>query len=98
MISSRECLTVRHLLEQAGTKCWLRMKELAEPETVHASQPRCDSLNSLASQLEKLLKFAPKFVLVFDGIDRQKEATPILIPGLARLGHIVGLIIMLDKL
>jgi origin recognition complex subunit 5 len=90
VVSSRECLTVRHLLEQAATKCWLKMKELEELGTMRCSQSRCDSVNNLASQLEKLLKPAPKFVLVFDGIDKQKDATPILIPGLARLGHIVS--------
>lgn len=31
-----------------------------------------------------------KLVLVFDGIDRQKDAPPTLLPALARLGEIVG--------
>ena len=31
----------------------------------------------------------PKLILVFDGIDKQREAQPTLIPGLVRLGSIV---------
>jgi origin recognition complex subunit 5 len=89
IVSSRECITSRHLLEQAATKCWNAVRSSHGSSNGAVSQPRCDSVNSLANHLEKLLALVPKFVLVFDGIDRQKEATPILFPGLARLGDIV---------
>ena len=88
-MNSRECITIRHLLEQTTTKCWLKMREITGSGSSQSAQPRCDSVNSLASNLEKILQAAPKFVLVFDGIDRQRELTPILIPGLARLGTTV---------
>jgi origin recognition complex subunit 5 len=91
IVSSRECITVRHLLEQAASKSWLKMRELDNSYLTPSTQPRCDSVNSLAASLEKLLRNADKFVLVFDGIDQQREATPILLAGLARLGFIVRL-------
>lgn len=50
------------------------------------AQTRCDSLNTLQTHLEKTLKGIPKFVLVLDGIDRQKEAPFTLLAGLARFG------------
>ena len=87
--NSRECITARHLLEQAATRCWTMMREMTAPNALGSSQPRCDSVNSLCTILEKLLQSVPKFVLVFDGIDRQREATSTLIPGLARLGSMV---------
>lgn len=55
---------------------------------------RCESASQLTVELSKMLKYAsrPKdfrFVLVFDGIDRQREAPATLIPALARLSEIV---------
>jgi origin recognition complex subunit 5 len=89
IITSRECITVRHLLEQTATKCWNKVREISQTSRVDDSQPRCDSVNNLSTQLEKVLRTVPKFILVFDGIDRQKEATPLLIPALARFGSII---------
>jgi origin recognition complex subunit 5 len=89
IVSSRECITVRHLLEEAATRCWLAMRDINSAHQGVPLQPRCDSVNSLCSSLEKLLLHVKKFILVFDGIDRQREATPILLPGLARLGSVV---------
>jgi origin recognition complex subunit 5 len=65
------------------------MREVTGSSHAEPSQPRCDSVNSLSNNLEKLLRHTTKFVLVFDDIDRQREATPTLVPGLARLGSIV---------
>jgi len=39
-----------------------------------------------------------RFVLVFDGIDRQREAPGTLLPGLARLSEIVSLLSLLSSL
>lgn len=63
---------------------------------------RCENLSALAVQLQRLLSTEgfneeeveegkAKFVLVFDGVDRQREAPPTLLPALARLGEIVRL-------
>ena len=47
----------------------------------------CENLAALIVHLQRLLKDRPRFVLVFDGIDRQREASPTLLPALARLGE-----------
>jgi origin recognition complex subunit 5 len=43
----------------------------------------------LVVHLQRLLKEGPKFVLVFDGVDKQRDAPPTLLPALARLGEYV---------
>jgi hypothetical protein len=50
---------------------------------------RCENVNSLAAHLERVLRQLPKLILVFDGIDKQREAPPTLVPGLVRLGSVV---------
>ena len=50
---------------------------------------RCENTSALVVQLQTLLEGEKKFVLVFDGIDRQREAPPSFLPGIARLGEIV---------
>ena len=90
VINSRECITGRHLLEQTALACREVIGKLSGPAAKSTLQTRCDSLNGLVNQLEKILQGQPKFILVFDGIDRQKEAPSTLIPALARFGSIVG--------
>lgn len=60
---------------------------------------RCESLSQLVVELGKLLSSgasnAPgdtkrRFVLVFDGIDKQREPPPTLLSALARLGEVVS--------
>ena len=50
---------------------------------------RCENLSALTVHLQRLLKGQEKFVLVFDGVDKQREAPPTLLPALARLGEFV---------
>lgn len=50
---------------------------------------RCESLGALAVHIERRLRDQTKFVLVFDGIDKQREAPPTLLQSLARLGEVV---------
>ena len=50
---------------------------------------RCENVSALVVHLQRLLKGYEKFVLVFDGVDKQREAPPTLIPALARLGEFV---------
>jgi len=40
--------------------------------------------------LERLLSDREKFILMFDDVDKQREAPPTLLPALARLGEIVS--------
>jgi hypothetical protein len=61
---------------------------------------RCESLSQLVVEIGRLLEGwttseeeqegKRRFVLVFDGIDRQRDAPPTLLPALARLGEIVS--------
>lgn len=53
-------------------------------------------------ELSKMLKYPSypanfRFVLVFDGIDRQREAPITLLPALARLSEIVSILVHLFK-
>jgi origin recognition complex subunit 5 len=50
---------------------------------------RCESLAALAVQVSQLLEHCPRFYLVFDGVDNQREAPPTLLPALTRLGDLV---------
>jgi len=65
---------------------------------------RCENLAQLAVEVGKLLESTSgkismnlhdeasctRFILVFDGIDGQRDAPPTLMPALARLGEIVS--------
>lgn len=51
---------------------------------------RCESLSTFVVQLQKLLEQKGKFILVFDGIDQQRESLPTLLPAIVRLGEIVS--------
>jgi hypothetical protein len=61
---------------------------------------RCENLSQLVVEISRLLEGwttsgeehegKKRFVLVFDGIDRQRDAPPTLFPALARLGEIVS--------
>lgn len=95
IIKSAECITGRHLLEQTiGT--------VAKAVEWKGTIPRCENLAQLVVEVGKLLDgwtamnevqaAKQRFVLVFDGIDRQKEAPPTMLPALARMGEIVSLI------
>jgi origin recognition complex subunit 5 len=62
----------------------------SDPEnTKPRTENKCENISALAVQLQNLLENCKKFVLVFDGIDKQKESAPTLLPALARLGEIV---------
>jgi origin recognition complex subunit 5 len=89
LVDSRECITARHLLEQASIASRYGALQFAAENAAVGAQSRCETVNTLENHLEKTVHGLPKFVLVFDGIDRQREMSPTLIPGLARLGSIV---------
>ncbi|KAI2464293.1 origin recognition complex subunit 5 C-terminus-domain-containing protein [Annulohypoxylon bovei var. microspora] len=89
IVKSAECVTARHLFERtvgsvADALQW-------EGETVG----RCETLAALTVELTKMLKYDQRydtnwrFVLVFDGIDRQRDAPPTLLPALARLSELI---------
>ncbi|KAI8625885.1 origin recognition complex subunit Orc5 [Xylariaceae sp. FL1651] len=87
IVKSAECVTARHLFE--------RTVGLVADALGNQSTPgRCETLAALTVELTKMLKYAERdvasrFVLVFDGIDRQRDAPPTLLPALARLSEIL---------
>ena len=88
IIPSQECVTVRHLLERTVAACQEAVAFEAEDGLRREIVGRCENVGMLAIQLQRLLEGMPgKLVLVFDGVDRQREAPPTLLPGLARLGE-----------
>lgn len=58
---------------------------------------RCEHVSTLAVLLGQCLAERPgkKFVLVLDGIDKQREAPYTLLPALGRLGEMVGLLLFM---
>lgn len=60
---------------------------------------RCESISAFVVQLQRLLQghHKKKFILVFDNIDRQREAAPTLLPALARLHETVHLLPFAQK-
>ncbi|KAI9744246.1 MAG: hypothetical protein M1818_002398 [Claussenomyces sp. TS43310] len=95
ILKSAECITGRHLLEAT-------VGAIAEAVGWTRSIGRCESLAQLVVEVGRLLEAlgqqtnkegevitpAAHFVLVFDGIDRQRDAPPTLLPALARLAEI----------
>ncbi|KAF2711086.1 hypothetical protein K504DRAFT_404259 [Pleomassaria siparia CBS 279.74] len=102
IVNSKECITGRHLLERTMAACLdARDKHgsVGETKTKIDRRPyaRTESLNTLVVSLGKLMgewegedgMKGGKFVLVFDGIDAQREAPATLIPALARFGELI---------
>ncbi|KAL2018637.1 hypothetical protein VTK56DRAFT_540 [Thermocarpiscus australiensis] len=87
IVNSVECITARHLYETVVGK-------VADALEWDAAPSRCETLSQLTVELSKMLKYTPRpegfrFVLVFDGIDRQRDAPHTLLPALARLSEII---------
>jgi origin recognition complex subunit 5 len=82
IIDSKECITGRQLLEQAVASA---------AEAVDSTAGRCENLAALQVQLSAQLE-QKELVLVFDGIDGQREAPPTLIPALVRVAESVRLL------
>ncbi|KAF2858474.1 hypothetical protein K470DRAFT_221211 [Piedraia hortae CBS 480.64] len=80
-VNCRESITGRHLLEHIVA-------------AVHASldcemPARCESISALAVHLETMLENESRFILMLDGIDRQREALATLTPAVALLSHTI---------
>jgi origin recognition complex subunit 5 len=99
VIRVQECITVRHLLERTVAACGDAITSALDDDLGRIAFGRCENISVLAVQLQQLLKrTTQKLVLVFDGVDRQREAPPTLLPALARLGELVcGLHEPLDR-
>lgn len=91
IVRSAECIATRQVLEQALSACKEGLIASGrEAQTLPKIDGRCENIAAFAGQLQTLLRgHEEKFVLVFDGIDRQRDAAPTLLPALARMGETV---------
>ena len=89
IIRSQECITTRHLLERTIAVVKETLAAHGQLEEANGLDGRCESISAFTVELQHLLERKGKFILVFDGIDRQREAAPTLFPAIARLGEIV---------
>lgn len=92
IVKSAECITGRHLLEQT-------VGAVAKAVEAEGKIGRSENLAQLVVTLQKLVEGwtaessedgRHRLVLVFDGIDRQRDAPLTLLPALARLGEVVS--------
>ncbi|KAI1381323.1 origin recognition complex subunit 5 C-terminus-domain-containing protein [Hypoxylon crocopeplum] len=91
IVKSAECVTARHLFERTVGS----VADALQWEG-RGAVGRCETLAALTVELARMLKndVQPdntdrRFVLVFDGIDHQREAPATLLPALARLSEII---------
>ncbi|CAK4031135.1 Origin recognition complex subunit 5 [Lecanosticta acicola] len=82
IVRSRECVTGRHLLERT-------VDTVYQARGGEMTNDRCENLGALLVHLQRALEDVPKFALLFDGVDRQREGPPTLLPALARLGEAI---------
>ncbi|KAK4223032.1 putative origin recognition complex subunit orc5 protein [Podospora fimiseda] len=83
IINSAECITARHLYESVVSKVSQAIQWSFPPT-------KCETVSQLVVELSKMLDAnSSRFVLVFDGIDRQREAPHTLLSALARLSEII---------
>lgn len=88
IVNSIECITGRHLFERA-------VGAVADALDWDGRPARCETMSQLTVELSKMLLYPSHpsgfhFTLVFDAIDRQREAPLTLLPALARLSEIVS--------
>lgn len=93
VVRSTECITGRHLLTKI---LWSTLEALSrQDEWEKFGKGRCEHVSTLAVLLAECLgsatgKGSEKFVLVLDGIDKQREAPQTLLSAVARLGEVVS--------
>nr|POF17738.1 origin recognition complex subunit 5 [Quercus suber] len=88
LVPCKECVTGRHLLERTAAA----VHQAVQADLGGTTEPftgRCESLSALNVHLQTLLRRRDRFVLVFDDVDRQRDAPPALLPALARLGEFI---------
>lgn len=97
IVKCAECISGRHLLEQTTLA-------IANAIGYEGTLGRCENLAQLMVDVGRLLEEWPasthgdgkrRMVLVFDAIDRQKDAPQTLVPALARLGEIVRTLVLI---
>ncbi|KAF6832125.1 origin recognition complex subunit orc5 [Colletotrichum plurivorum] len=87
MVNSIQCITGRHLFERT-------VAAVVEALQWETPPKKCETLAQLTVELCKMLKYTERpegwrLALVFDSIDRQRDAPPSLLPALARLSELI---------
>lgn len=97
VIHSADWVDSRELLE-AAISAVVNISKEGNEEDVNTEiiDGRCESISAFVVQLQLLLEGKGKFILVFDGIDRQREPWLTLLPAVARLGEVVSSILLLS--
>ena len=91
IVRSQECITQRHLLERAIANTKETLEGQDDDAYIDTVDGRCESISAFVVELLRLLGGRGRFILVFDGIDHQRDAAPTLLPAIARLGEMVRL-------
>ncbi|KAL2041811.1 hypothetical protein N7G274_005595 [Stereocaulon virgatum] len=89
IVRSQECITQRHLLERAVANTKEALTWQVDEAHVGAVQERCESISAFVVVLQRLLAGKQKFIMIFDGIDNQRNAAPTLLPAIVRLGEVL---------
>ena len=89
ILRSQECITTRHLLQRTTGEVKEALAAHGQLKETASLDGRCESISAFLVELQTLLAAKEKFILVFDGIDRQRETAPTLLPAIARLGETV---------
>ena len=89
IIDSKECITGRHLLERTLAATLEAVASGDDPLVDRSPYQKCENIAALSAHLQRLLEGRGRIVLVFDGVDRQREAPPTLLPALARFGELI---------
>lgn len=92
IIQSQECITTRHLLERTIFSVKDSLKKHTKVNIEDDGDGRCESISAFVALLQQVLEGRGKFILVLDGIDRQREPAPTLLPAMARLGEMVSIL------
>lgn len=90
VIQCVECITGRHLLERTIAAC-LQSLHNSGQDVDAKLYSKCENISALAAHLQRMIAGLDKFVLVFDGIDEQRDAPPTLLPAMSRFGELVFL-------
>ncbi|KAK0385585.1 hypothetical protein NLU13_6763 [Sarocladium strictum] len=90
IVDSTQCITARHLFERiVGSVADALENDGGTKQKVR----RCETLAQLTVEMRRLMagwrEGRRRFVLVLDGVDRQRDAPPTMLPALARLAEII---------
>ncbi|PVH94575.1 hypothetical protein DM02DRAFT_572635 [Periconia macrospinosa] len=89
IIRCRECITGRHLLERIVASSLDALDAFGDEKIDRRRYARTENLSSLVVNLQRLLEGRGKFVLVLDGIDKQREAPPTMMAALGRFREVI---------